>query len=133
MEVKNCKGCGTLFNYIGGAPLCANCQKDLEEKFDLVKQYIYDNPGANISQVADDNEVTVSQIKKWVREERLEFTESSSVQLDCESCGKPVRTGKYCPACKDKMQNRFGDMYREAKPEVKKQKRDGNRMRFLDS
>ena len=26
MEVKNCKECGRLFNYMGGAPLCDGCK-----------------------------------------------------------------------------------------------------------
>ena len=29
MEVKNCKDCGRLFNYMGGAPLCDGCRKKL--------------------------------------------------------------------------------------------------------
>ena len=33
MEVKNCKECGRLFNYMGGAPLCDGCRKKLEQKF----------------------------------------------------------------------------------------------------
>ena len=32
MEVKNCKECGRLFNYMGGAPLCDGCRKKLEQK-----------------------------------------------------------------------------------------------------
>ena len=37
MEVKNCKECGRLFNYMGGAPLCDGCRKKLEQKFQEVK------------------------------------------------------------------------------------------------
>ena len=33
MEVRNCKGCGRLFNYIGGVPLCGDCKAKLEDKF----------------------------------------------------------------------------------------------------
>ena len=40
MEVKNCKGCGRLFNYMGGAPLCDGCRKKFEQKFQEVKQYL---------------------------------------------------------------------------------------------
>ena len=44
MEVKNCKNCGRLFNYIGGAykSLCPACIDRLEEKFQEVKKYIYE-------------------------------------------------------------------------------------------
>lgn len=133
MEVRNCKVCGSLFNYIGGAPLCAACQRDADNKFDQVKQYIYDNPNANIHKVAEDNEVTIGQLKKWVKEERLEFTETSAAMLDCESCGTPIRTGRFCNMCKDKIQNKLGSVYQEKKPEVKKQTKERDRMRFLDN
>ena len=44
MEVKNCKNCGRLYNYIGGVyRLCPECMRKLEEKFQEVKDYIEDN------------------------------------------------------------------------------------------
>ena len=33
MDVRNCKECGRLFNYIGGQRLCPACKDKLEEKF----------------------------------------------------------------------------------------------------
>ena len=30
MDVRNCKGCGRLFNYYGGVPLCKTCKDKLE-------------------------------------------------------------------------------------------------------
>ena len=50
MEVKNCKDCGRLFNYMGGAPLCDGCRKKLEQKFQEVKQYLDENPNASVNQ-----------------------------------------------------------------------------------
>ena len=38
MDVRNCKDCGKLFNYIGGAPLCQTCLKKLDDKFVQVKE-----------------------------------------------------------------------------------------------
>ena len=40
MEVRNCKDCGKLFNYMGGVPVCAACNKKLEEKIYLLKTEI---------------------------------------------------------------------------------------------
>ena len=60
MEVKNCKGCGRLFNYMGGAPLCDACRKKLEEKFQKVKQYLDDHPDASVNPVPEDNDVSVT-------------------------------------------------------------------------
>ena len=39
MDVRNCKNCGKMFNYIG-KPICPSCEKMLEEKFQEVKEYI---------------------------------------------------------------------------------------------
>ena len=73
MEVKNCKGCGRLFNYMGGAPLCDGCRKKFEQKFQEVKQYLDENPNASVNQVSEDNDVSVKQIKQWIREETFTF------------------------------------------------------------
>ena len=40
MDVRNCKTCGRLFNYMGGAPLCPECKAALEKKFEDVKVYV---------------------------------------------------------------------------------------------
>lgn len=66
MDVRNCKNCGKLFQYVG-KPLCPACNKKLEDKFFEVRDYIYENPTANMSQVSEEMEVPIQQIKKWVR------------------------------------------------------------------
>ncbi|MDD6207375.1 MAG: flagellar protein [Clostridiales bacterium] len=133
MEVRNCKGCGKLFNYMPGQPpLCQACLKQLDLKFEQVKQYVYDHPNANIQQVAEENEVTVNQIKKWVREERLAFSENSGIGLSCESCGAMILTGRYCKKCKEKMGNSLSKLYEKQKEApVKKTQDTSAKMRFL--
>ena len=133
MEVRNCKGCGKIFNYIGGMPMCEACKKELEDKFQQVKAYIYDNRDADINQVAEDNDVSVQQIRQWVREERLEFSENSRVGLACEKCGRMIRSGRYCKPCKDKLANDLGRAYQAPKVTlVKKETSSNAKMRFLD-
>lgn len=132
MDVRNCKKCGKLFNF-AGEPLCPVCVKEMEEKFFDVRQYIYDNPSASMSTVADETEVPIQQIKKWVRQERLSFTKDSGISIDCENCGKPILTGRYCNECKKKMANTFSSVYKEPEPAdvpVKKNSSKG-KMRFL--
>lgn len=134
MEVRNCKECGKLFNYMQGVPLCPACTKKLDEKFIEVKEYVYNNPGVNINQVAEENEVSVQQIKRWVREERLCFSEGSEIGIDCEKCGAMIKTGRFCQKCKRQLENSFSHMYETKKePEIKRKKvgsADG-KMRFL--
>ena len=68
MDVRNCKKCNKLFNYIG-KPICPSCEKLLEDKFQEVKQYVKEHKEAPITVVAEENDVSVNQIKRWVREE----------------------------------------------------------------
>lgn len=133
MDVKNCKGCGRLFNYLGGVPLCPACVRAMDDKFQDVKQYIYDNPNASIQQVSEEKEVSIQQLRTWVREEKLQFSEESLVGLNCEMCGTMVRSGRFCSKCKEKMASNLGSLYHK-EPEPTKVKKDaGAKMRFLDN
>ena len=77
-----------------------------EEEFKLVKEYIYDNSGASISEVSDATGVSADKIMRFLREERLEIdSDVSNMILECESCGRPVRTGRYCEECKNSITN----------------------------
>ncbi|MGN0348888.1 MAG: flagellar protein [Roseburia sp.] len=132
MEVMSCKGCGRLFNFVGGTPLCEACKRKLEEKFQEVKQYLRDNPGATIAQVSEEMDVAVKQIKQWIREERLTLSDATVDGIVCEHCGVPIKTGRFCDKCKIDLTNTFASAI--DKPKVSQpvqRERDGNRMRFL--
>lgn len=134
MEVKNCRGCGRLFNYIGGGYfLCPSCMDELDKKFVDVKKYIRENPKATIQQISDDNHVTINQIQRWVREDRLAFSDDSPIGIDCEVCGRMIKSGRFCNSCKDTMQKNLGSMYSSSEPAKPKktEQRDKDRMRFL--
>ena len=136
MEVRTCKSCGKLYNYLGRTtPLCPACMKMMEEKFQIVKDYIRDNPGANIQKVSDDTEVSIKMIKQWVREERLTFAEGSGVGLECESCGANILTGRFCANCKNKVAQDINGVIEANKPKpvLEEKKRESAKMRFLDS
>ncbi|WP_167957811.1 flagellar protein [Anaerosporobacter faecicola] len=135
MDVRNCKDCGKLFNYIGGVPLCPTCVKKLDDKFVQVKEYIYDHPKAGVQEVSEENDVTPGQIRKWIREERLAFAEDSPIGLACESCGALIKTGRFCKQCKDKIANNLGNLYKDKVQEPQKRKdfHDRAKMRFLDN
>ena len=132
MDVRNCKACGKLFNYIGNT-ICPECERRMEDKFDDVKQYIYDHPKCGMQEVADEMEVSISQIRKWLKEERLAFSEDSEIALSCEKCGKRILTGRFCKSCKETMKNEFSSYIRKDEPKVKiERQKTENRMRFLD-
>ncbi len=135
MDVRNCKGCGKLFNYLSGPPLCPNCAQALDVKFEEVKEYVYDHPRCGIQEVSEEMDIPISQIKQWIREERLAFAEDSMIGLECEACGITIKTGRYCKNCKDKLAKGLGNLYHEDKPapaQKPKDPRENPKMRFLN-
>lgn len=137
MEVINCKGCGKLFNSFNSSSrkrLCPQCMKKLEEKFTQVKEFIREYPNCSIEVVATENDVSVKQIKQWVKEERLVFVEGSMGGIPCEKCGKMISTGRFCGDCKFKIGNTL--MSAIDKPIMdmsKKRTHEKDRMRFLQN
>lgn len=133
MEVKNCKLCGRLYNVMQQpSSCCPACERKMEEKFSDVKDYIRENPHASMTQIAEENEVPIQQLKKWVREERLQFSKDSGIKLSCESCGKGILTGRYCKECKRTMKDTFTGLYVEPVAQKKAKKDSSGRMRFLN-
>lgn len=133
MDVKNCKGCNRLFQYIGGPPLCPTCREALENKFSEVKEYIYQNRGASIAEVSEATEVSVKQIKQWIREDRLVLSEATEAGIECEHCGIPIRSGRFCDKCKNQMTSGFNAAISRpvASTPEKRIEKTGNKMRFL--
>lgn len=134
MDVRNCRGCGRIFNYVAGPVMCQRCRESLEGKFQEVKEYIRANPGATIPEVSEACEVESAQIRQWLREERLEITEGSALYLNCEGCGMPIRSGRYCDKCKNEMTRGLNNILHESRPKPAVQQpkdKENPKMRFL--
>lgn len=134
MNVKNCRKCGRLFNYVSGTQVCPACKDALEKEFQKVKKYVQENRGATIDQVVEECEVDAAQIRQWVREERLEFSGEGVTGITCEKCGETIPTGKYCQKCKNEMTaNLSGALPKKTKEDLlkKKDSKDSAKMRFL--
>lgn len=134
MEVVTCKGCGRLFNHIRGERLCPACQKKMDDLFMEVKKYVREHPDVEIHTLSKEMDVSVAQIKRWVREERLVFSKDSPVGIPCENCGRTIKTGRYCEMCKTKLTNEFrqaAGMSEQKKREIRKSSE--SKMRFLDN
>lgn len=135
MDIRNCKSCGRIYNHVSGPNLCPSCAAALEEKFDAVKEYIYDHPRVGMQEVSEVFDVSIAQIKQWIREERLAFAEDSLIGLECEGCGVTIKTGRFCNECKEKLARGFRDLYTKAEDKtVKRTKdyKDNPKMRFLN-
>lgn len=121
MEVMNCRVCKRLFNYLSGPRICPVCREAQEKKFMEVKDFIRNNPSKNISQVSQEMDVSIQQLKQWVREERLIFSEDSGMMIECEKCGANIRTGRYCEQCKKNLVNTLEGLYQKEEPKMKRQ------------
>lgn len=124
MEVRVCKNCRRLFNYLYGPELCKDCMKfvtevrlnqdkktpfsmvkplikEEEDKYLQVKDYIMTHPKASVSQIAETNDVSPSKLFEWIRDERLEFSDDSEYAwFECELCGEKIKSGRLCSRCK---------------------------------
>lgn len=136
MNVKSCKMCKKLFNYLSGPSICPACREMMEKKFQDVKEYVRTHKGATIHEISEDCEVEVGQIKQWVREERLEFSADSPIGVECESCGTQIKVGRFCEKCKNAMANGLAEaagLNKKPEAPVRKETRESARMRFLDN
>lgn len=135
MDVRNCRKCGRMFNYISGAPICSACKEALEEKFQEVKHFVAEHQTATLTEIAENCDVDANQIRKWIREERLEFAADSPIGLPCENCGRTIRSGRFCDKCKNEMVSRINEvMPKKQKPEPSKRaEKQPAKMRFLDN
>lgn len=135
MNVRNCRKCGRIFNYVVGPHICPACREKQEEKFQEVKNFIRENKDATINVVSEECDVEIPQIQQWIREERLAFSDDSPIGVSCENCGTMIKTGRFCEKCKKEMAADLSNAIRRPeapKPELKKQDRENPKMRFLD-
>lgn len=134
MEVRNCRKCGKIFNYVAGMRICPACRGKLEEKFQEVKDYIRENKGAGIPEISRECDIETSQIHQWIREERLVFSDDSPIGISCENCGATIKTGRFCDKCKMSIVNTLKGSIEQPKSNsaAKKDTKENPRMRYLD-
>ena len=135
MELKNCATCKKLFPYPGfGYILCPECRRTDEAKFQLVKKFLDQYPGAEGKEVFLATGVPINTLIKWVREGRLISSKAINLGAVCDLCGKPVSSGKLCPQCKIDVVRKFKEDEAESMEKVEKimpPSDKGKGMRFL--
>ncbi len=98
MDIRQCKRCGKVFQF-SGSTLCPKCVREVDKQFDDVRNFLYDNPHSTLETVVEETKVNAQDIKRWLKEGRLILTGDSTAMIQCESCGKPILTGKLCETC----------------------------------
>ena len=123
-EVRNCRRCRKIFMYVTGPQICDACKKLEDEEYEKVRAFVKEFPGANIQEVSRETGVSTHLIYRFLREGRLEVSESSPITLQCENCGVRIKSGRFCISCSKRLAN---DMIRAGKSLM------GNNERNIDS
>ncbi len=139
-EITNCKKCGKMFTYSSFGPkLCNQCKNSEEEEFKTIKEYIYNNPGATISEISSVLGVSTAKITRYLKEGRLEIIGSegdANLILKCEACGKSIKTGRYCDDCERDLAKGLASAGKSIKDSLdnanKENKAPGAGMRFMN-
>jgi hypothetical protein len=97
-SIRNCKRCGKLYVYVGGA-ICPYCLAKEEEQYRKVKHYIDNHPGCGIQETSDETGVPVDLVVEFVRQGLLVAENGPESQLVCVICKKPIVKGRICPKC----------------------------------
>lgn len=118
-NVKQCRQCGILFQSLG-SNICPNCAEELDRQFHTVKNYLYDNPDANVFDITRDTGVPENLILRFLREGLLTVSVADG-SLECEECGEAITSGRYCSKCERTLENiLIGAIKQEPRKEEKK-------------
>lgn len=120
MDLRNCADCGRPFIY-AGVELCPSCVEEEETSFDKLRDYLRDNPGADVDTVAGATGIPRERMLRFLRKGRLETGELGDMQLGCVSCGAPIKSGRYCDRCSASLLNtlRSAEGGKNDQPEAK--------------
>ena len=100
LQFKKCTSCGRIFDGFGLE--CPECVQENERQFNLVKDYIWENPRASMTELSEETGVPAKLITRFLREGRLELDNADGL-IVCERCGAPITSGTLCRNCKDKL------------------------------
>lgn len=127
MDIRNCKICGSMFQYVGDK-VCPKCKQELEAKLEEVKAYIHEHERVTVSEVSEELNVPVKQIRRWIQEDRLMFAPGVDTGLVCSKCGMPIESGSMCQKCRDNLKHDFEKVGRAVSQPEKHVAKDGARM-----
>ncbi len=106
MNIRNCKKCGKIFAHTG-RNICPACVKNEEKDFDVIKNFLEDNPEATAAEIEEGTGIPLEQIMSYLESGRLILKEGAPALLKCRSCGKPIIGGMLCEACASQLAHKF--------------------------
>lgn len=109
-EMRNCRRCGKVFISFG-SPICPECIEKEEEQYEVVRQYLIENPNVSVSEVSDSTGVPPELIIEFLRRGLLMTVPSSRIDQKsvCIICKRPLESGRICPQCQKALLTMAGD------------------------
>lgn len=102
MDIRQCRRCRKLFDYRGN-PNCPACVQQMDQMFVMVRNFLYDNPHADMEAICEASGAEENDVLAWLREGRLIVDSDMTPLLTCVNCRKPIQSGQYCDACAHQM------------------------------
>ena len=101
-KFRNCAVCGKVFMSINKAKICDACKEKEAELEQKAIDYVRDHPRSSISETAKATGVSEKVIMRLIDEGRFEEV-GVTITYQCEKCGAPIVSGKYCQKCKEQL------------------------------
>lgn len=98
MPIANCKRCGRMFNRVR-RDICPSCVAEEENMFQAVRKYLRDHRNASMSELVEATEIPMEFIVEMIRDGRIILRDNPNLTYECERCGQPTQSGRYCAKC----------------------------------
>lgn len=116
MGLKNCNRCGQVFAS-DRKKICSDCEQEMEENFEKVRDYIYDHGQATIPKVHEETGVSIKEIKQFIREGRL-VEYDMDISVECKRCGTDIKSGDYCSDCREELSQGLASKKKKIKQDL---------------
>ena len=91
--------------------MCPECAELMDTYFITVKNYLYDHPDSNLFETAKATGVPENIVLGFLREGRLSVSGMGNF-LECEKCGAPIPSGRYCLDCQAQLEEMLSNSFK---------------------
>lgn len=127
-DLTNCPRCDKLF-VKSLREVCPDCYKKEEEDFRIVYDFVRkrENRRASVLEVEEATGVPEKLIYKFVKQGRISVHSFPNLSYPCESCGKPIKEGRICDACRGNITSGLNRLNSERKFEDRKRQEENSK------
>lgn len=98
MLASNCPRCKKVAIIESGLVICNACVSEESDTLDRVRDYLKENPGLTLLQLAKQTEVSAKKIEGYIRTGKIELTDP---EIECEKCKIKIHKGRFCADCEE--------------------------------